>query len=300
MSSAPKVIVISGADSPYFALAQDFFNSLGNHTYKYSFDLGLLDIGLNDDERAWFQAQNVRVEAVQSDIDYPARHVWEEKQPSYRTLTARPFLRRYFPGYDVYVWIDADVWVQTPEAIDVLIEGASKSDAIHMAMEFDRAYKLFFEKPTMWNVYHEWYHACYNDDNVTANMTLKPMLNAGVWSISKSSPVWDAWLKIYADALQRIPVLNSQTIMNDQLALNIVLYMMKLPHVVLPANYNWLTFFAAPMLDKTTGLYVEPLPPFKPISQFHLTKKPKTHIEKILCTDGSVVERPLTYSARNG
>jgi hypothetical protein len=54
------------------------------------------------------------------------------------------------------------------------------------------------------------------------------------------------------------------------------------------------------MLDRATGLYVEPLPPFKPISQFHLTKKPKTHIEKILCTDGSVVERPLTYSARNG
>jgi hypothetical protein len=152
----------------------------------------------------------------------------------------------------------------------------------------------------MWNVYSEWYQACYNDDNVTANMTLKPMLNAGVWAISKSSPVWAAWLKIYADALQRIPQLNNKTIMTDQLALNIVAYMVKMPYVILPATYNWLTFFAAPMLDKATGLYVEPMPPYKPISQFHLTQKPKTQIETILCTDGSVVERPLTYSARNG
>lgn len=300
MSAKPKVIVISGADAPYFELAQDFFNSLGNHTYKYDFDLGMLDIGLTNEQKNWFTAKNIRVEQVQSDIEYPAREVWERLQPSYRTLTARPFLRRYFPGYDVYVWIDADVWVQTPEAIDALIEGASKNDAIHMAMEFDRSYKLFFEKATMWNVYSEWYQACYNDDNVTANMTLKPMLNAGVWSISKSSPVWDAWLKIYTDALQRIPQLNSKTIMTDQLALNIVAYMVKSPHVILPAAYNWLTFFAAPMLDKTTGLYVEPAPPYKPISMFHLTQKPKTQIEKILCTDGSVVERPLTYSARNG
>lgn len=295
-----KTIIISGADAGYFSLAQDFFNSLGNHKYKYDFDLGMLDIGLTDDQRKWFTERKINVVPVQSDIEFPARDDFERQQASYRTLTARPFLRRYFPGYDVYVWIDADVWIQTPEAIDVMIEGAASNDAIHMAMEFDRSYTMFFEKPTMWNVYHEWYQACYNDENVTATMTLKPMLNAGVWAISKTSPVWDAWLKIYTDVLQRIPKLTNQTIMTDQLALNIVAYMVKAPFVVLPAAYNWLTFFATPMLDKATGLYVEPLPPYKPISMFHLTQKPKTKIETIRCTDGTIVERPLTYSARNG
>ncbi|MGH6976466.1 MAG: hypothetical protein ACREED_05505 [Stellaceae bacterium] len=32
---------------------------------------------------------------------------------------AFPFLRRYFPGYDVYLWLDGDTWVQDAEAIEL-------------------------------------------------------------------------------------------------------------------------------------------------------------------------------------
>lgn len=300
MTIKSKTIIISGADANYFALAQDFFNSLGNHNYQYDFDLGLLDIGLTEDQKLWFQNKNIHIEPVQSDIEYPARSEWERLQPSCRTFTAKPFLRRYFPGYDVYIWIDADIWIQTPEAIDTMIADAASNDSLHIAMEFDRSYKLFFEKPTMWNVYHEWYQACFNDANVTANMTLKPMLNVGVMAMSNNAPAWDIWTKIYADSLQRLPQLNSKTVMIEQLAMNVALYMASAPYVVLPASYNWLTFFATPMLDKSTGMYVEPAPPYKPISMFHLTQKPKTQTEKIRCTDGSITERPLTYAARNG
>lgn len=300
MPNMAKTILISASDANYFELAQDLFNSLGDHKYKFPFDLGLLDVGLTEDQKNWFKSKNIHVTPVQSerDIDYPARTVWEKEKPSCRTFTAKPFLRRYFPGYDLYLWIDADIWVQTPEAIDEIIKSASTSDAIHMAVEFDRAYQMFFEKATAWQNYSEWYEACFNDANVTANMTLKPMLNIGVFALSKTSPVWDMWAKIYSDALQRTPQLNSKTVMMEQLAINVALYMAQMPYVVLPASYNWLTFFATPLLDKTTGMYLEPTPPYKPISMFHLTQKPKTKPEKIRCTDGSVIERPLTYAAR--
>jgi len=300
MNAKPKVILISGTDDGYFALAQDLFESIRANKFKYDFDLGLLDLGLNDENKAWFKVNGVHIEQVKSDIEWPARMLWEAQQPSYRVLTARPFLRRYFPGYDVYLWLDADVWVQTPDALNALVEGAATSPAIHLSVELDRCYHSFFKSPGIWNAYHEWYRACYNDDIITATMTLKPMFNAGVFAMSKDSPVWDEWLRIYQGALQKIPELNNQTIMTDQLALNIALYMHNMPHVIMPANYNWLTFFAVPMLDSATGLYVEPAPPYSPISQFHLTQKPKLTIEKIQCRDRTIVERPLTFRARNG
>jgi len=297
----PKVIVVSGSDDAFVPLARDLFTSIRDHSYKYEFDLGLLDIGLSDDNRAGFEKQNIRVEKVRAegDIDYPARRIWEAERPACKVFTAKPFLPRYFPGYDIYLWLDADIWVQTHDAIDALIEGSAESNALHIAMEFDRCYSLFFQKPQVWHMYHEWYQACFNDDNVTAHMTLKPMLNVGVFAMSKNAPVWNAWQKIYADILQRTPQLNSKTIMLEQLALNVAVYMMNLPYVPMPASYNWLTVLAMPMLDKKTGMYVEPLPPHAPISQFHLTHKPKEQAQKIACIGGGFIERPLLYSARN-
>jgi hypothetical protein len=299
MTGKPKAIIISGADAGYFSLAQDLFNSIALHKFAVNFDLGMLDVGLSSDQLPWFAERNITVAKAGQDIDFPARDVWEASFP-YRAMTARPNLRRYFPGYDIYLWLDADIWVQTPDAINALIPAAAKSDALHIAMEFDRSYPLFFKSATMWNVYHGWYHACFNDDNVTAHMTLKPMLNSGMFAMAGHSPVWDEWLRIYTDALQKIKVLDSQTIMTEQLSLNRAVYMSGLPYVVMPATFNWLTFFGTPMLDQATGLYVEPSPPYAPISQFHLTQKPKHKIETITCRDGSTVEHALTFSARKG
>jgi lipopolysaccharide biosynthesis glycosyltransferase len=241
----------------------------------------------------------VRIETAQSDIDFPARAVWEKEKPGFRTLTARPFLRRYFPGYDVYIWLDADVWVQTPEAIETMIACAGKSPAIHIACEFDRSYKTFFQQAGIWHIFRDWYKTNYGE-TVANTMTLKPMLNAGVWAMHKDSPLWDAWRQIYTEALQKLDALTAEAFMADQLGLNMLLYMQNMPYALLPCGYNWLTFYALPMFDKVRGLYVEPSPPFNPISQIHLTRPIKIQTEKIACLDGSVIERPLTFAARNG
>jgi hypothetical protein len=37
---------------------------------------------------------------------------------------AKTALRDYFPGYDVYLWFDADAWAQTGEFFDAFVAGA--------------------------------------------------------------------------------------------------------------------------------------------------------------------------------
>jgi lipopolysaccharide biosynthesis glycosyltransferase len=293
-----KTIIISASDQNYVFLANDLFSSLKKLSFQHPFDIGLLDVGMDANNRKFFEEFGVRVATAEADIEYPAREQWEAKRPGVRTLTARPFLRRYFPGYDLYIWLDADVWVQTPEAIDTMISEAARIPAMFIACELDRCYTGFFENAETWLKFAGWYQTNFNPETAAA-MTLKPMLNAGVFALHAASPVWDAWRDMYSEALQRTTGFNDQTFMADQLGLNILLYLKGQPFVTMPANFNWLTFFALPKLDRATNLLVEPLPPYRPISQIHLTRPQKNVVEKIQCTDGSWVERKLTFSGQN-
>ena len=224
------------------------------------------------------------------------REHWETKRPGVRTLTARPFLRRYFPGYDVYMWLDSDIWVQTPEAINTMLAGAAKSPALYIACELDRCYTTFFQSAEQWGVFNSWYATNY-DAATTGAMALKPMLNAGVFAMNHNAPHWDAWAEIYAGVLQKTTGLDDKTFMADQLGLNIMLYLRGFPHVVMPASFNWLTYYALPKIDGA-GQYVEPLPPHRVISQFHLTRPNKAQVETLEYLDGRVVERSLLFSAK--
>lgn len=296
----PKTIIISACDDKYHVVANDLFLSIRAQKFQHKFDLGLLDVGLNDANRQHFVDQGIRVEKARSDIDFPSRAQWEAARPAVRTLTARPFLRDYFPGYDVYIWLDADVWVQTPEAIDTIIPSAANTNAIHIAPELDRCYQQFFKigQDNIWHTYHNWYKVNFGEA-VAAQMLLMPMLNAGVFAMRKDSPVWDAWAQIYSDTLQTKGDITHESFMADQAGLNILIHRDKLPAVIMPPHYNWLTFFALPMLDRAANMYVEPAIPHRVISQFHLTRPKKLQVETIPCLDGTTVERSLMFSARN-
>ena len=135
-------------------------------------------------------------------------------------------------------------------------------------------------------------------EDVAAFMTLKPMLNAGLFAMNKASPGWDAWRDVYTQSLQKFPVPTDKGFMVDQLGLNVLIYQQRVPVVVLPALYNWLTFYALPKFDPVQGVYVEPLPPYRPIAHLHLTQKIKEQVEHIQRLDGVFIDVPLTYRAR--
>ncbi len=297
MQTPARAILVTASDEPYFPLAQDLILSVRQSRFAVAFDLGCLDLGLSADSRAWLAAHNVKVVTAKSDIEYPARAVWEQKKPGFRSLTARLFMREYFPDYPVYMWIDADIWVQTPDAINTMLASAYGSPAIHIACELDRCYKTFFDHAAVWHIFRGWYASNFGEEFAAA-MTLKPMLNAGAWSMAADSPVWKAWQDIYTSALQRLDDATDKSFMADQLGLNILLYLNKLPHVLMPASFNWLTSYALPMLDPASGMYVEPLPPHRPISQLHLTRQIKDQTETIDFVGGGHIEAALTFRQR--
>ena len=71
------------------------------------------------------------------DIDLGSRM---ELAPHLRAMTARPFLNRYFPDWDIIIWLDADIWVQTPEALLIYVQGAMEL-GFAATPEVDRSYQ---------------------------------------------------------------------------------------------------------------------------------------------------------------
>jgi lipopolysaccharide biosynthesis glycosyltransferase len=100
-----------------------------------------------------------------------------------RVLTVRPHLRKYLPGYDVYVWIDADVHVQHAVAVDWFVDavrdgGMALVPQVHHSYRHSeqtvncRAQRMF-----------RYFGAA------SAQRTLRePYYNAGVFALSSDAP----------------------------------------------------------------------------------------------------------------
>src|SRR5262249_20785267 len=148
------------------------------------------------------------------DLDFPGR---EQLKDGYKALTARPFLPRYFPGFDLYLWIDGDCWIQQGDAIALYL-AAARGGALAVAPEIHRsrrAYRVAW--PEFSAVNGAAFEACF--DKATADRLVRyPLINAGVFALEVDAPHWRGWAELLREALQR------STNMTDQIALNVLVY----------------------------------------------------------------------------
>src|SRR5258708_14468854 len=209
---AERTIGISGGDAGCFDLMRDCIGSLRATPAGGALSLGILDCGLTQEQRAWCVGQGAILVVPQWDFDFPGR---DKLKDGYKALTARPFLPRYFPGFELYFWIDADCWVQQGDAISLFL-AAARTGALAVAPEIHRSMRHY---------HHAWgefsavcgaaYQACF--DKATAERLIRyPMINAGVFALEADASHWAGWARIYGEALQR------STDLTDQLALNVL------------------------------------------------------------------------------
>ncbi len=292
---ASRFIVVTAADETYSPLLQDWLRALRRVQPSVTFNIGILDLGLSEASKAQLAASNVILKSPKIDIDYPGREAWEAQAPFYRAMTARPYLRDYFPGYDAYMWMDADTWTQTSEALDTMLPFASADDAIYIASEFDRDYSPYFLSSQPWEFHLKWYRANFSEATINKFFP-RPMFNTGVMALSSRSPVWKAWGDTFAQCLQSLPLLGRENFMSEQLSLNVALHLNGLPYKVMPAEFNWLSLYALPMIDAETGFYARPTPPRSIISVLHLTHQGKLRTLDLKTTTGQIVQRSLTFT----
>ncbi|MBY0432345.1 MAG: hypothetical protein K2Q10_14200 [Rhodospirillales bacterium] len=281
-------LIVSAADAGYFPLLQGLVLSLravGDD------DILILDLGLEDPQRRWLVAQRTMLAVPGWDIDFPGRAACP---PSFRANVARPFLPRYRPGYDLYLWLDADTWVQDAAALDLLTESAFRHGGAFVA-ELDRAYRINHDGGRMQASRHALYAQAFGPE-VAEVMQALPMINSGAFALAASSPLWREWQGRLVQVLARTPFFFA-----DQMSLNAALWASGHGRALLPATCNWCCQFALPLWDQAQGLFVEPQPPHAAIGILHLTggqaKAPKIDLP---CRDGTRRADSLRYRPRPG
>ena len=257
-----KAIAITGGDAAYFDLMRDCIGSLRSVPEGRALALGILDCGLTDEQRAWCRAQGAtQIVEPKWDFDFPGR---EKLKDGYKALTARPFLPRYFPGHDLYLWIDGDCWVQQGDALELFLR-AARTGKLAAAPEIHRSMRHYRHAWTEFSTINGAAYEKAFGRELAERLIRYPLINAGVFALRSDAPHWQGWADVLGEALQR------STDMTDQIALNVMVYDRGFPCEPLPSRCNWPVHHATPAWDEARKLFVEPAMPYEPLGILHMT-----------------------------
>ena len=130
-------IIVSSSDSKYFDLLKELYLSLKNNNLLDEYDFGILNTGMNEDQIKYLKDNKLIIKEA----------IWNVPVPKYKILgrdhlktqVARAFLPDYFPDYKVYIWLDADVWINDINSF-LLYEKGATQNCIAITPQSDRAY----------------------------------------------------------------------------------------------------------------------------------------------------------------
>jgi hypothetical protein len=281
------LLIVSGADREYFPLLRDTVLSVRSQCSGVP--IGILDVGLEPEQHHWLDARVTHLVCPGWDIDFPGRSRTPEGR---KAQFARPFLPRHFPGYETYLWMDADAWLQDWRAITLFVE-AARGGRLAIVPEIDRAYKRHYKRPKLFGLTLAWknYREAFGW-RVADRLGRNPMVNCGVFALRGDAPHWRVWAQIMAQVAQR-----TRFFFIEQTALNYTIFSERLPVDFLPAYCNWMPGDAAPAFDAGRGVFVEPYSPHEVIGIMHLAGADhKTRVFTLNLVGGGVVETSLRYS----
>ena len=295
-------VIISLADSNYFELLNELVDSIKRFKQSENIAICIMDAGLSDDQKSILSSKVDEIKPADWDIEVSSFKVrgreWLKSQVS------RAFLPKYFPNYKKYLWIDADAWVNSWEAIELYLKGC-ENQKLSIATSADRAYGRVLRAEWFLGSFariksQNYKHAKSSgfSEKIAREVALMPHLNAGVFALAFDAPHWETWRKNLEFSLKSGKVWGS-----DQIALNITIYHNKLPVEILPAYCNWTqTGFYGMKYDQNRETLVEPYLPNHEIGIVHFAgknndniRKNKNFLSKIECLDGKIIEKKLRF-----
>lgn len=284
---AADCIIVTAADSGYFPFAKDMIDSVVA-SGRTDFSMGMLDLGLTPEQCAWLLERGVAVRSPLTLLDLQSLAPEDRSKLGY---LARPFLRENYPGHEVYVWLDADTWLQEASALDELVAGARAVGAA-VITQTDSAYR-FWPWLVGWKLKH-----FVKGYGAMAGLWLgsRPHINNGVFAMSASAPHWDHWRHRYQKAIDRTSI----PAPHDQFGLNAAVYLDRLPTRFLSAGFNWICDLSAPMWNAEARRFCKPYVPHESIGVLHLAGAAKFEEFDVRTTFGKTRRSKLRYEDVHG
>ena len=291
-------IIVSSADKKYFLLLKELYLSIKNSGILNEYKFAVLNTGLDKEQLVYLKDNNILIKDA----------IWNVQVPNYKILgrdhlktqVARAYLPDYFQNYEIYVWLDADLWINDSDTF-LLYEKGAIQNCLTIVPQSDRSYfnnakvEWFFNLPTRVKT--------INYKNIGKSVSKKlakkyaffSTLNAGAFAIS-SNDIWDTFQNNIKLAAKKGRIFGT-----DQVALIMMIHEDGFKAEYLPAYVNWLCEFNLPYYDKINNKFIEPYLPHHPIGLIHLAglddlRTNKEILYKINALDGKTIEMSLRFS----
>jgi hypothetical protein len=254
-----KTIIVTGCDAAHYDLAIDLLTSLSD-VGRHGLTVGFVHVG--DD------AVPPEIETAVDCVAHVVDDVFlANRLPglrlSYLMIKAR--LPEFFPGYDVYVWLDGDTWVQNRVGLDEVIHCAQFAD-LCAHPELDPNY---FREPIPSQRMLGLYGALFGQAEADQHVRL-PTFNTGVFAARAGSPLWALWRAILAEV--RRPMAETPGLyFSDQVPLHRLIASGRISVHPLKAVNNWLVHAALPTINLARKRLMTSVYPHDEINIVHLT-----------------------------
>lgn len=283
-----KNVVCLCCDANFFNLAKGtILSMLELYPQRDLFDITFTDIGLTDEQRNWLTERDIIVRHFDDTGIFTS--LPDYFQNYHKSLVIRPFLPKIYPGYDVYIQCDTDIWLQNAECLKTYIDYATRyAPNIAIVPTVDLSYTFNYSHYSQDNygrfidIMQSWYTANY-DEHIKGYMYGRALFSAGIFALHVNSDIWKRWARefevIYSkDLSDKMWAMH----LSEQCALNKVIYETG-QFTPLNATYNYNCHIGKMKRDPETGKVVIDYPPYLEIGAIHLTvsnRYMKTYIEK--------------------
>tara|TARA_B100001540_G_scaffold160566_1_gene142087 strand:+ start:819 stop:1730 length:912 start_codon:yes stop_codon:yes gene_type:complete len=264
-----KNTIISLADSNYFPLLDELVDSILRFEESKNLDICILDAGLTDDQKKNLLSKVKEIKKAEWDIEVPGYKVggkeWLKSQVS------RAFLPKYFPGYDKYLWIDCDAWVNDWSSVELYFK-ACEDGKLGITQTMAPGYKIMSKVKWLFGKFaiiksQNFKHALSSNIGIenARKLAFAPHINIGVFSLEENSPCWKSWQENLKTTLSSGKIFGS-----EGLAINMSVYLDEVQTEFLPINCNWIASNLLPKYDEKNNTFVEPYLPNYKIGIMHL------------------------------
>ena len=295
--------IVSLADSNYFELLLELINSIKRFPQSKNISICILDAGLKDDQLDILKKKVAVIKKAEWDIDLP---FYKKNKEWLKSQVSRAFLPKYFPEYEKFLWIDCDAWVNSWECVENYFK-ACDDNKLGITQSIGPGYRILAKVNWIFGKFasiktQNYKHAKSSgiSENDARKLAFAPHLNIGVFSLKKSSPIWETWQKNLKKTLSKGRVFGS-----EGLAINISVYIDNVQTEFLPISHNWITSHLLPIYDQQNNIFREPNIPHQEIGIIHLAagiwkegkdmRSDKNIKISLKTLNGNVIEKSLRF-----
>ena len=261
--------IVSLADEKYFNLLEELIDSIKSFPESKNIAICVLDAGLNQDQIDKIKNKVDEIKKAEWDIEVSSLKVkgkeWLKSQVS------RAFLPKYFPNYKKYLWIDCDAWVNDWSSVELYFKACDKGK-LGITQSIGPGYRVLSKVKWLFGKLaiiksQNFKHAVSSKINMqkARKIAFAPHINIGVFSLEKSSSVWNVWQNNLKETLKHGRIFGS-----EGLAINLSVYVDNVDTEFLPLGCNWIASNVLPKFDESKREFVEPYLPNNKIGIMHL------------------------------